>query len=80
MVCISMEPNLLGLLCTVRGLLPVDTGGLYFGALALFNTITTAPFSPDLLPFFTYVYVALWAAESPLVFPAEWVNSFGERS
>lgn len=55
MVCISMEPNLLGLPCTVRGLLPADTGGLYFGALALFNTITTAPFSPDLLPFFSYV-------------------------
>lgn len=58
MLCISMEPNLLGLLCTVRGLLQADTGGLYFGALALFNTITTAPFSPDLLPFF-HMYKSL---------------------
>lgn len=75
-----MKPNLLGLLCTVRGLLPADPGGLYFGLLALFNTITTAPFCPDLLPFYSYAWVALWAAKFPLAFRAERVNSFKEGS
>lgn len=50
--CISMGTNLLGLLCTVRGPPQAYTGGLYFGALALFNTITTPPFCPDLLALF----------------------------
>lgn len=49
---ISMEANLLRLLCTVRGPLQAYTRGLYFGALALFNTITTPPFCPDLLALF----------------------------
>lgn len=30
----------------------LGSGGLYFGDLALFNTITTAPFCPDLLALF----------------------------
>lgn len=58
--CISMGPNLPGLLCTVRGPLWAYTRGLYLGVgggggLALFNTITTPPFCPDLLVLFVCI-------------------------
>lgn len=64
--CISMEPNLLGLLRSVRGLLRAYIGGLYFGTLALFNTITIAPFCPDLCALFICISHTLGLKSSQL--------------
>lgn len=69
--CISMGPNLLGLLRTVRGPPRAYTGGLYFGALALFNTITTPPFCPGMLALFICISRSLGCRVAS---PSEWLN------